>query len=438
MSNLYRAIGKSMLSRYAVYACSIISLMVLTRIFTPQVFGVVAAAQSIVLFFQLIAEGGLSPAIINLRDFEKRDRDGIFGLSLFVAAFLAVVMVMLGSTLAKFYNIEDIVYIIPFVSVALFANTAVVLPLALLQREQMFKRIAQAGMMAEFGALVVTVIAHYKLSALQAYALYFPVKALLNFIANLYYSGYTEFGRPLPGSYFFAIRPLLGTTSYQLGFNFMNYFSRNLDNILVGKYLGASFLGIYDRSYQLMRYPLMLLTFAMTPAIQPALREVTHDIRHVNDLHRDLAFKLSIGGSIAALGVFFFAKYIVLIAFGQQWMTVVPVIKLLALSIPAQTIMSTSGSFFQAFNRTDLMFSTGVLWTILNISAIVFGIWCGSLEALCWSLFVSFNLNFFQIYFVLHKKVLGGGYGKFLINTWPSGVATFVMASIASINNIVN
>ena len=41
--------------------------------------------------------------------------------------------------------------------------------------------------------------------------------------------------------------------------------------------MGAGMLGVYDKSYQLMKYPLMLLTFAMTPAIQPVIR------RHADD-----------------------------------------------------------------------------------------------------------------------------------------------------------
>src|SRR5690606_11592019 len=111
--------------------------------------------------------------------------------------------------------------------------------------------------------------------------------AVVNFAVLYYYSGTTEFGRPKWGNRFSAIKPLWSFSAYQLGFNFINYFSRNLDNILVGKYLGATSLGVYDKAYQLMRYPLMLLTFSMTPAIQPVVRKYAGDIAMVEAIHRD-------------------------------------------------------------------------------------------------------------------------------------------------------
>lgn len=88
-----------------------------------------------------------------------------------------------------------------------------------------------------------------------------------------------EFGLALPGKNIAAIKPLLIFSLYQFDFNFVNHFSRDLDNILEGRQLGAVSLGIYDKAYQLMHYPLILLTFSMMPAIQSSMR------KHANDKH---------------------------------------------------------------------------------------------------------------------------------------------------------
>lgn len=420
MANLYRAIGRSMAARYVVYAANLLSLMVLTRLFTPEIFGVVAAAQTVVVLFQLVAEGGFTPAIINVVHLSEPDRNGIFGLSLSIGLFAAMIMVLLGPALASFYGMAEIGQIIPYIALAIFANTANVLPLALLQRDQAFFRTARAGLVAELGSLIITFLAHLKLQPLHAYALYFPSKAVLNCACNWYFSARTEFGRPSPGSRFSAVNPLLKTTGFQVAFNFVNYFSRNLDNVLVGKYLGAVPLGIYDRSYQLMRYPLMLLTFAMTPAIQPALRSHINDREYVSRLHSDLAFKLSILGAVCGYGMYFLAKLIVLVAFGSQWLTAIPIIKLLALIVPVQVVLSTSGSFFQAFNRTDLLLRCGICSAMIIISSIVFGIWRGSVETMCWALLFAFHAAFIVTYYVMYKSIFFSGYFSFLRKMIPA------------------
>jgi PST family polysaccharide transporter len=55
------------------------------------------------------------------------------------------------------------------------------------------------------------------------------------------------------------------------GFNIINYFSRNLDNILIGKFAGADALGIYGRAYQLMLFPIQNLRGPIDAVTYPAL-----------------------------------------------------------------------------------------------------------------------------------------------------------------------
>ena len=140
---------------------------------------------------------------------------------------------------------------------------------------------------------------------------------------------------------------------------------------MVGRYLGAVSLGIYDKAYALMRYPLMLLTFAMAPAIQPVMRQYAHDPIQAEKIHSNFVFKLSFIGIAAGLIVLVLSKWIVLVLLGNQWIEVIPIISVLALSIPIQIILSTSGSFFQAMNRPDILFVSGFLSAILMVIGII-------------------------------------------------------------------
>lgn len=409
-------------SKYLAYAVQFAALMILTRVFTPELFGIVAAVQVFYLFFQLVAEGGLGPAIIGLHELDTKDRDGIFGLTILIGAGLALAFLATGPFLAMFYGMPELPVVVPFIALGLMLNAWAILPTAQLQRQQSFLQLATGAVAAELAALALVLLAREHVSPLYAISLRIPAVALVNFMFAYYFCGKTDFERPRPGRRFSAINSLLKVSGYQLAFNILNFFSRNLDNVLVGRYLGAPLLGIYDRSYQLMRYPLQLLTFAMTPAIQPALRGHVNEPRFILKIHQDLTFKLSLLGIACAFGIYVFAKPMVLVAFGDQWLPSVPVIKLLALTIPVQVVLSTSGSFFQTFQRTDLLFKCGLFSAITNVLAIVLGVSLGSLEHLCWALIVSFHINFFQAYYLLHKHVLCGGFGRFLKRMIPAGL----------------
>lgn len=425
--HLYVAIGKSMLGRYAVYAANLASMMLLARLFTPDLFGTVASIMVFFVFFQLMSEAGLGPAIINQEKMDERDRNGLFGLTLVGGIVCGGVFYLLTPVFLQFYKLPRVDEVVPYVAVALVFFSASILPSAFLQRDQAFFRIANAGLTAEIISTAATVVLTRWIDPLHALAAKTTFSAASNFLVLYYFSGSTEFGRPRAGSKFSAIKPLLLFSAYQFGFNFINYFSRNLDNILVGKYLGASSLGVYDKAYQLMRYPLMLLTFAMTPAIQPVIRKYSGDKEKVEAIHRDFAFKLSIVGAVAGAGIFFLAPLIVHLMLGSQWDAVIPIVQVLAIAIPVQVVLSTSGSFFQAMNSANMLFYSGFLSAIITISAIAWGIYQRDMIALAWALVIAFHINFIQAYYILYRKVFEKSLSAFLVKMIP---ATLVISAM--------
>jgi len=427
--SLYKALLKSMLSRYAVYAVNLLSMMVLARIFTPETFGTVAAIMVFFVFFQLMAEAGLGPAIINLRSLKKEDRDGLFGLTLTIGLLLAVLFAALAPLFLAFYQLPRVDEVVPYIAVSLLFFAASIVPNALLLREQAFFRIAHGGLAAELLSTAATIGLAQFIDPLHALAAKGAFSATTLFLVIWYFSANTEFGRPRPGRKFSAIKPLLGFSGYQFGFNFINYFSRNLDNILVGKYIGASALGNYDKAYQLMKYPLMLLTFAMTPAIQPVIRQHASDPRKVEEIHRDFTFRLSLLGAAAGLAMYVLAEWIILIALGNQWLDVVPIIRILAIAIPVQVVLSTSGSFFQAMNRADLLFVCGVFSAVVMVSAIIVGIVARDIELLCWGVVVAFHISFVQAYYYMYRKVFFAPLHRHLVRMIP---AAGVMLGVVS------
>ena len=78
---LNAAILQSLLGKYSLYVCQMLSLAVLARLFTPDIFGTLAALQVLIIFFQLLATSGLGPAIIYKDQILQLERDGVFSVT---------------------------------------------------------------------------------------------------------------------------------------------------------------------------------------------------------------------------------------------------------------------------------------------------------------------------------------------------------------------
>src|SRR5207244_3076721 len=72
-----------------------------------------------------------------------------------------------------------------------------------------------------------------------------------------------------------GVRSMLSYGGGLTGFSVMNYFARNLDNALIGKFWGAYQLGIYSRAYQMLLMPMQQINAPLASVAVPALSRLT-------------------------------------------------------------------------------------------------------------------------------------------------------------------
>ena len=402
---LNKGIRHSLIGKYSLYLLQIISLSILARLFTPEDFGTLAALQVLILFFQLLATSGLAPAIIHQETISVNQRDGIFTATLIIGISLTLLFIYLTPVLANWLQLTNVNLLTYVLALNVFFSALAMLPLASLQKDTKFIIIGKAEILAEIMALMACILLYFLGLGVVALAIKLLVTPVGRFVFYYRFSAQTEIGQAKFGTQIVSILPLLAMAKFQLGFNILNFFSRNLDTLLVAKYFGVSTVGFYEKTYQIMRYPLQLFTFAINPALQPVLTRYKHQPNIIFSAYYQLIYKLAVLGILTASIIFWYADDIIFILFGSQWLAVSELLKILALSIPVQMVLSSTGGVYQAMGATKEMFYCGIFSSIVNVSAIILGIYTGEMTVLCISLVVAFIINYFQCFYVLHYYV---------------------------------
>ena len=137
------------------------------------------------------------------------------------------------------------------------------------------------------------------------------------------------------------MRKIASYSGFQFLFNLLNYFSRNLDNLLAGRFIGSTQLGYYNKSYTLMQYPVSNLAGVITPVLHPILSDYQDN--------KDILYQkyMSILKLLMAVGVWaeaiciFAAPEIINIMYGSNWSNSIICFKLLAISIATQMMNSS-------------------------------------------------------------------------------------------------
>lgn len=396
-----RGIFFSAIGKYSNVVVQLAVTAVLSRILTPKEYGIVAVVNIFLVFFQMLADFGIGPAIIQKKELTPQEVNDIFGFSLYLAVFLGILFMFLGYPISLFY--EDSVYI-PLsiiLGVCIFFYGFLIVPQSLLLRQKNFKTVNIVTILANVISGVISIV--LALFGLSYYSIIIgnTAKAFTLFVI-FYLQTDLSFKFNISRD---PLRKIYDFSKNQFLFNFINYFSRNLDNLLIGRFFSSSALAYYDKAYVLSLYPNQILTSVVTSVIHPIMSEYETQLAKIKEVYFRISSMLATIGMPLSVFLMFSAEEVMLFLFGNQWGGSVVTFQVLAASIWIQMIVSSTGGIFQSGNRTDLLLLSGFLSTVINVSAIVIGIFLGTIESVALMLVCAFSLNFLQVNYLLMRKL---------------------------------
>ncbi len=393
----------SAVEKYSGLVVSIAVSMVLARILSPAEYGVVAIATVIISFLNIFCTLGIGPAVIQKKDLTDKDIDSIFTFSLCIGIVMSVLFFCSSWFIARFYGNHLLVPICQILSIQVFFASANMVPNALMSKNKRFKEIARRTLTLQITSGVISIIAAFKGAGAYSLLISPVITSIGIFIWNrMYYRVHMDWKFNLE-----PVKRIFSFSSYQFLFSLVNYFSRNLDNLIIGKSMSVDALGVYEKAYRLMSTPLQNVTHVITPVLQPVLSDLQDD---KYDLSQKYAKIIKFIASLSfPLGIILsgMSSEVIRLLYGGNWDGAIPVFRILALSLPLQMILSTSGSIFMAGNDTKEMFRSGLINTATTvmgflIAAFVFN----TLEAMAWAWTITNAINFCVTYYFLYGRVL--------------------------------
>lgn len=400
---LFSGVFWTALAKYSGIFISLIVAGVLARLLSPEDFGIVAIATVIIAFFNLFTDVGISPAIIQNKTLTKHDLSEIFSFTLWMGISLSTLFFFVSWPIAAYYNSPILRTLCQLLCVNLFFASVNIVPNALFYKNKEFKFIAIRSFAVQIASGAAAVIAALGGAGLYALIIAPVISSLLLFVISV--RRYPQHPSMTLGLK--ALRKIFSYSAYQFMFNVINYFSRNLDKLLIGKYMGTAQLGYYEKSYRLMILPLQNITQVITPVMHPIFSDYQHDLGRLASAYERIVCLLAFIGLPLSVLLFFTAEETTLIVFGSQWIPSIPVFRILTLSVGVQVILSSSGSIFQAAGDTRSLFICGIFSSILNVSGMLLGIfYWRTLEAVAWCIVITFCVNFVQCYWQMYRVTL--------------------------------
>ena len=385
-------------SKYANVAVNLVVTAVLARLISPEDFGLLSIVTVFTSFFQLFSDMGIGSAIVQYRDLDEGDCGGLFSFSAILALGLAVLFCAASAPISWLYGDARLVPLCCAASPALVFSTLNMVPNGLMLKDRRFGAMAVRLVLST--ALSGGVAILLALAGAGCYALI--AQTVLSSLAVLVWNLASRPIRHLNMHFMRPLKRVFSYSAYQFGFAFINYFSRNLDNLVIGRMLGTEALGYYDKAYKLTTYSMSNVSSVVASVVQPYMAESQDDKERMLECWLKVTKLLSLVGAVAAAIFIAAAPEVVEVFYGPQWAEAAPLFQALSVSVYFQMLGNPSGAFFQSLGRTDLMFKCGTVNTAFTVTGLVLGCAFGSLQSVATCVSAAFCLQMVPIvYFLL-------------------------------------
>lgn len=389
-------------AKYSGIFISLGVMAVLARLLTPDDFGIVAIATVIIAFFELFTNIGFSSAIIQNKELTDKDLSNIYSFTLWMGLGLSLLFFASSWAIAAYYNNSTLRTICQILSINLFLSSASMVPNTLFYKEKQFKLLAIRTLFIQIATGATAIVAAWQGAGLYTLTIQPILSGLLLYLISIkYHPVHPSFTLGLE-----SIRKIWGYSMYQFLFNIINYFTRNLDKLLIGKFLGMDLLGYYEKSYRTMMLPVQNITYVITPVLHPILSDYQKDLEQLRQSHEKIVHILALIGFPLSILSYFCANEAIMILFGEQWQASVPAFQILSFSIGIQLVLSSSGSFYQSGGDTQSMFYCALFAAATSAMGLASGVfYFKTLESVAWCILGTFVLSFMQCYALLYKSV---------------------------------
>jgi PST family polysaccharide transporter len=344
--------------------------IILARLLTPADYGLIGMVLVVVNFAAMFKDAGLSMATVQKDTITREQISTLFWINVLISMGLGLCVLVGSPVVSWFYDKPELTAVTATLSFSFIISGLSIQHEALLRRHMRFDSLAIVQIASQTLTLIVTIIS--ALNGLRYWALILGAltTALSTVILTFYFCPWIP-GRMRKST---GVRDMLKFGSHLTGFNFINYFSRNADFILIGRFISPEALGLYSKAYQLFMMPISQIRGPITNVAMPVLSTLQ------DQPHKYLRYYQTIIDIIATLSVpltiycVLEADFIINLLLGPQWIGAVTVFRILAIAGLIQPIAGTRGLVMLSYGHSERYFKWGIINAIFCVSSFIIGI----------------------------------------------------------------
>ena len=413
----------------------LLNIVVLARLIPPGEYGLMAMALVVTNFAGLVRGLGTAAAIIQKKNLEERTINAIFWLNVCMGCAIAIIILISSPIISLIFHEQRLVLILCLLSLSFPLASTASAHLALLEKKSRFKEIAFIEISSSVIAVSIAIILAYRgygVYSLVFQSIFLSLMSTIQFWFKSEWRPNTKIIIDLQ-----EIKKLIGFSGNLTIFNFINYFSRNADSIIIGHFLSSAILGAYSLAYRIMLFPVQNMTFVASRALYPVFSEYQDDNEKLKKTYYNTLYLILLLVFPLMTGLAMLSEPFIKLVFGDSWLLTASILTWLAPTGIVQAVLSTSGTIFMAKGKTYILMKLGFLGMILQVSSFILGVQF-DIVTFAKFYFIANILNFIPVMWCV-LKILDGSLLEFFSKIYKLMLGSALMIFFIKLlmNNVI-
>lgn len=337
--------------RAATRLMAFIKIAILARILVPEQFGLFGIALLVLAFLETLSETGINIFLIQEKAKLEKYNDTAWLVSIFRGLLISLIILLGANAISSFFKSEDARNLILLISliplVRGFINPAIVK----FQKELRFNY--------EF----LIRLSIYSLDALVAVFLALITRSATSLVWGMLAGVILEvlishvFIKPRPKFRFETekVKKVFHRGKWVTLAGIFQYLFKQGDDIVVGRFLNASALGLYQVAYKISTLPITEVADTVIKVTLPIYVKISDDKKRLRKAFFKTSFVIFAVTFPFGLFLFLFSKEVILILLGPNWLGAVGVLKVLAAFGVIRALSITANPLFLSLKKQNYL-----------------------------------------------------------------------------------
>lgn len=392
------------LEKSCVQLTTFIVTIILAKILTPKEFGTIAIIMIFINLANVIVDGGLTAALIQKKNADNIDFSTIFYSSVVLSIVLYAVLYLISPYIANFYNNNDLISVIRFLSVMIVPCAINSVQKAYVSRFLLFRKMFICSLIAIFISGIIGII-----MAIRGYGIWsLTFQVVINQILTTFLMFVFIKWKPILIFSFDRFRFLFDFGWKIFLTNFIIAIYEDIRGLLIGKLYQPSTLAYFDRGKQ---FPSLIMG-NINSSIQTVLFPV---FSYAQDEKEKLKSMIKKSTQISSFFVFPLLCFLITSAIplvkvllNESWLPCVPFIRIFSIALILMPIQSSNMIAIKSMGYSNITLKIEIIKKIIEFIILIISFML-NVYAIAWGVavynFISLFINCYPISKILGYKI---------------------------------